>query len=101
MLATENRAIDPRKTGRRPNRSEIGPYINWAIPNINRFKLMVSFISSGVVPKKSVKYGRLGAYRSVDIMLPEPANTIIASTIENLCATGGWEGLSMINTNYY
>ncbi len=62
---------------------------------------MVSFISSGVVAKKSVKYGRLGAYRSVDIILPDPARTIIASTIGNLCATGRLEGLSMIYTHYY
>jgi hypothetical protein len=35
------------------------------------------------------------------MMLPDPANTIIASTIENLCVTGRFEGLTMINTHYY
>ena len=66
-----------------------------------KFRLMVNLINSGVVPKKSVKYGKLGAYKSVDIMLTEPANTIIAKTIGNLFATGRLGELSMMKSSYY
>jgi hypothetical protein len=34
-------------------------------------------------------------------MLPEPANTMIASTTENLWGTGALEALSMAVSGYY
>ena len=79
MPASVNSASPTKSTGRRPNRSEIGPYTNWPTANPIRYSVMLSWIAAGETRSACAVSGSAGMIRCI----PSVPHAVIATISAN------------------
>jgi hypothetical protein len=79
MLATVNRDSPASSTGRRPKRSDTGPYSNWPIARPIRYSVMVSWDVPIDIPNARAVAGKAG----IMMCIPSVPQAVMATSNRN------------------